>query len=216
MTFNALIAVVGLTALLLLIAAGRYLRMHRVAGGLVRGSIALLLCLAAGGAIFLSTSLQSYQRLTAEQPAGTLRFTRIGYHQFNGILTYPSGESADFELRGDEWQVDARVLKWRAPATVLGFDAAYRLDRIGGRYTNIDDEHSLPRTVYALNPPEHVDLWALAYRYHQWLPWIDALYGSATFLPMADGASYTISVSPSGLVARPVNQPAVTAVGGWH
>jgi hypothetical protein len=101
-------------------------------------------------------------------------------------------------------------------ANLLGFDTAYRLDRISGRYTSIDDERSLPRTVYALNQPERVDLWALAHRYRSLVPWIDALYGSATYLPMADGARYAISVSQSGLIARPVNQLAIAAVGDWH
>jgi hypothetical protein len=101
-------------------------------------------------------------------------------------------------------------------ANVLGFDTAYRLDRISGRYASIDDERSLPRTVYSLTQPERVDLWELAHRYRSWVPWIDALYGSATYLPMADGARYSISVSQSGLVARPVNQAAVVAVGDWH
>jgi hypothetical protein len=45
---------------------------------------------------------------------------------------------------------------------------------------------------------------------------MDALYGSATFLPMADGALYEIKVSQSGLVARPLNQAARDAVAGWH
>jgi hypothetical protein len=33
---------------------------------------------------------------------------------------------------------------------------------------------------------------------------------------MADGALYEIKVSQSGLIARPLNQAARAAVGGWH
>ena len=64
-------------------------------------------------------------------------------------------------------------------ANLLGFDTAYRLDRISGRYTSIKDERSLPRTVYGLNQPDRVDPWELVHRYHSWVPWMDALYGSA-------------------------------------
>jgi hypothetical protein len=42
------------------------------------------------------------------------------------------------------------------------------------------------------------------------------LYGSATYLPMADGADYEVTVSQSGLVARPLNDAARLAVGAWH
>jgi hypothetical protein len=48
------------------------------------------------------------------------------------------------------------------------------------------------------------------------VPWVDALFGSATFVPMADGALYAVSVSQSGLIARPANQAARNAVAGWR
>jgi len=216
MTFNALIVVIGLTGVLFLIAAGRNLRRRRVAGGLLQGVTALVLFLIAAGALLIASGLRTYQRLGSEQPAGALTFTRIGDHQFNGVYVYPSGERADFELRGDEWQVDARMLKWRAFADLIGFDSMYRLDRISGRYTNIEDERALPRTVYPLNAPDQVDLWQVVHRMHTWIPWLDATYGSATFLPMAEGAAYDVSVSQSGLLARPHNQAARDAVASWH
>src|ERR1700735_1829345 len=119
-------------------------------------------------------------------------------------------------LRSYQGQVDARVLKWHAFANLVGFDAAYRLERISGRYSHLEDERSLPRTVYDLHEPGRIDPWELVHRYRSWVPWLDALYGSATFLPMADGALYEIKVSQSGLVARPLNQAAREAVGSWH
>ena len=164
----------------------------------------------------VAANLRTYQRLSFEQPAGELQLTRTADRQFNAVLTYPSGEHASFTLRGDEWQVDARVLKWHAFANVVGFDTAYRLERIGGRFTSIEDERAQARTVYSLNPPQRIDPWDLVHRYHSWIPWMDALYGSATFLPMADGALFEIKVTQSGLVARPLNQAARDALGSWH
>jgi hypothetical protein len=216
MTCNALIVVFGLIALFFVISAIRSLRRRQIAGGAMQFLFSALLLACAAAVALLAANLRTYQRLTGEQPAADLELTRVGDHQFIGALTIPSGERTQFALRGDEWQVDARVLKWKGLATLLGFDTAYRLDRIGGRYTDIDDERRLPRTVYALNPRESLDLWELVHRYHAWVPWIDALYGSATYLPMADGARYEITVSQSGLVARPLNPSAVTAVGNWH
>jgi hypothetical protein len=216
MTFTSLIVVLGLMGVLLLIPSVRNMRRRRVARAVVGASVALLLFLIAGGALLLSANLSSYRRLTGEQPAGRLQFARIGYHQFNGVFTSPSGERTDFALRGDEWQIDARILKWRALANLAGFDTAYRLERVSGRYTNVEDERSQPRTVYPLNPPDRIDIWELLHRYQMWLPWFDALYGSAVYLPMADGALYAITVSQSGLVARPLNQAARSAVGSWQ
>ena len=216
MTFTALIAVCALFGLLFFIAAIRRLRHRRVVGGLAHGAAALIFFLAAACALLIGTNLRSYQRLAFEQPAGELQLTRTGERQFDAVVSYPDGERASFPLRGDEWQIDARVLKWHAFANLIGFDAAYRLERISGRYAHLDDERNQPRTVYDLHPPGRIDLWEMVHRYRQWLPWMDALYGSATFLPMADGALYEIKVSQSGLVARPLNQAARDAVSGWH
>jgi hypothetical protein len=216
MTFTALIVVCALLGLLFFIAAIRRMRRRRVMGGMAHGAAALIFFLAAACALLIGSNLRTYQRLSYEQPAGELQLTRVGDRQFDAVLSYPDGEREKFSLRGDEWQVDARVLKWHAFANLVGFDTAYRLERIGGRYSRIEDERTEPRSVYELQTPGRIDPWELIHRYHSWVPWMDALYGSATFLPMADGALYEIKVSQSGLVARPLNQAAREAVGSWH
>ena len=34
-----------------------------------------------------------------------------------------------------------------------------------------------------MHPPPRVDAWTLFRGYHEYIPWVDALYGSATYLP---------------------------------
>lgn len=182
----------------------------------MHGLSSVVFFLAAAVIALLGFNLLTYDRLTREQPAVRARFERAAEQQFNATLTYPSGAVQGYVLRGDEWQIDARVLKWRGIANVLSFDTVYRLERISGRYSDVNRERTAPRTVYALHPRENVDVWALLRTWHDYLPWADALYGSATFLPMADGAAYEITVSQSGLVARPLNDAARVAVGAWQ
>ena len=216
MTLHALLALPGLIALLLLIYAVRSVRRGRPLAGIVHGLLALIVVLIGVAGLVVASSLRDYQRLVSEERVGELKLSRVAYHQFNGVFTNASGESTDFALRGDEWQVDAKVLKWPGLAVLAGFSAGYRLDRISGRYMNIDDERKLPRTAYAFYPQDEVDLWDFIDRHREWIPWVDAFYGSATFLPMADGAEYEISITQSGLIARPLNDTARTAVSGWH
>jgi len=216
MPLNALIAIFGLIGLLLLIVAVRRFRVMNVGSGVFSGTLATVFLVLAAAVFALVLDLRTYQRLTSEAPVGELDLSRVAPHQYDAVITYPNGTVAVFFLRGDEWQVDAHILKWQGTVNLLGFDAAIRLDRISGRYSNIEDERGQPRTVYQLHPPETIDLWDLARRYHRWLPWVDAVYGSATFLPMADKGSYEISASQTGLVARPLNEPARNAVSGWH
>jgi hypothetical protein len=216
MPLNALIVILGLIGLLLLIVGVRRFRVMNMGSGVFSSAAGLVFLLLAAAALALVMNLRTYQRLTSETPAGELDLSRVAPHQYDAVITYPNGSVTVFFLRGDEWQVDARILKWMGTVDLLGFDTAFRLDRISGRYTKIEDEQGQPRTVYELRPPDAVDLWDLARRYHRWLPWVDALYGSATFLPMADKASYEISASQSGLIARPLNEPARNAISGWH
>jgi hypothetical protein len=99
---------------------------------------------------------------------------------------------------------------------VLGLDAQYRLDRLSGRYRSIEQERSDERTVYPLSENPGIDVWQLRQQYPKWLPFVDAVYGSATYMPMADGARYRVSMTQTGLIARPANGAAQTAAAGWR
>jgi len=205
-------AALGLAFLLLAVSAFRRRRPVASAAHVLVASLFLSAALLSG---FLGASLLTYQRLTHEQPAADLAFTALGERHFRVVIREPRGYTQTLDLRGDEWQVDARILKWHGFANVLGFDTVYRLERIGGRYRTIADERTAPRTVHALHEPDRIDTWEVARHASGWLPFLDAKYGSAVFLPMADGAVYRVTVSQSGLVARALNAPAQAAAGGW-
>jgi len=186
---------------------------------LVRGTLYLLcggvVCLLGVGGGLVATNLVTYARLTHEQEAARVTTRRLGEREFAVSVETPRAAPRHFEVRGDEWQIDARVLKWRALGTVLGFDTVYRLERLSGRYGDVQSERSAPRTVYELAADPGVDFWSVARRYPHYLPFADALYGSAAYVPMAEGAQYVVTVSASGLVVRPANDAAREAVGGW-
>ena len=216
MSLNVIVAACALIAFaFLLLAAARFKR-RRFVAGTAHGLMAAIFALAAACAGLFGFDLLTYQRLTHEQDAAQLKFSRIADRHFNARLQYPSGNAQSFELRGDEWQIDARVLKWRPLANLFGFDTVYRLERIGGRYRDIESERNASRSVYALNEPAFLDVWQLARQYKDHLRWIDAMYGSATFLPMADDAHYQVSVAQSGVLARPLNDAARQAIGTWR
>ena len=179
---------------------------------LLFGGVVALLGVAAG---LVATNLVTYARLTHEQEAARVTTRQLGERQFAVSVLAPGRPPQHFQVRGDEWQIDARVLKWRALGTVLGFDTVYRLERLSGRYGDVQSERTAPRTVYELAADPGVDFWSVARRYPRYLPFADALYGSAAYVPMAEGAEYVVAVSASGLVVRPANDAARQAVGGW-
>lgn len=186
---------------------------------LVRGTLFFLsgatVLLVAAVAVLVAANLYTYARLTHEQEAARVSMRQLGERHYV-LSVQPKGEPPrHFELRGDEWQMDARVLKWRAMGNLLGFDTLYRLERLSGRYGSVAAERAGPRTVHDLSEETSLDLWSLVRRHHAYVPFADALYGSAVYVPMSEGAEYTVSVSASGLLVRPGNDTARKAVGGW-
>lgn len=178
--------------------------------------IAVSLLLAAMLMLLLGSNLVIYNRLVYETPVASISFRETGPLQFEASLREVNQLERSFMLNGDEWQLDARVLKWHGVANLTGLDAQYRLHRLAGRYTNIDQERVASRSIYEVSSAPEVDIWKLASDYGRWLSWlVDAAYGSAVYLPMTDAAEYEITVSQSGLVARPVNEEARRAVGRW-
>jgi hypothetical protein len=172
-------------------------------------ALAALMMLAVGA------NLRTYQRLTYEAPAATLAFRKVSERYWTVEVEAQSGAYRTLDLRGDEWQLDARIIKWHGFGIVLGLDTLYRFDRLSGRYRDVELERSAPRTVHALGGESPgLDLWALAQK--RWLPLVDASYGSSVYLPAAEGARYEVKVSASGLVARPINEPARAALAAWR
>jgi hypothetical protein len=216
---RALMVGIGVLALLIafpleLAAIRRLRRLQLARGTLFFLSGAFVLAVAASMAL-IAMNLYTYARLTHEQEAARVSVRQLGQRQYAVTLEQKSAPPRHFELRGDEWQIDARVLKWRAMGNLLGFDTVYRLERISGRYGDIPSERAGPRTVHTLAEEPGLDFWTLLRRYHDYIPLADALYGSAAYVPMAEGAEYTVTVSASGLVVRPGNEAARKAVGGW-
>ena len=182
-----------------------------------RYEISGMLILAVAAMLFLvSSNIHTYERLVYEQPIANLSFYQMAPQHFGVELKDTrSGESGFYELRGDEWQLDAQILTWHGYANLLGLDAHYRLHRLSGRYTDIEQERTAPHTVHGLSAEQRIDLWSYVNQYRNWLSMVDATYGSAVFLPMSDEARYSVSISRNGLVARPDNDVARRAVGNW-
>jgi hypothetical protein len=183
--------------------------------GSLEGLVGLLLLAIAALMAAISINLYTYDRLTHESTITEVRFQGVGPQHFLASMMFKNNTKI-LDLRGDEWQIDARVLKWRGMAVLIGFDTLYRLDRLSGRYRDITQERTGLRTVHSLSEKQGLDLWIIGRRYAHWIPWVDAVYGSATYMPMVDGASYTVSVSSTGLLARPSNDIARKAIGEWR
>ena len=170
---------------------------------------------AGGASIMLAFSYYGYDRLIDEQYVGRIQCSQSAPEQYVARLMVENEQDQMYELLGNEWQMDARVVTWKPPATLLGLDPIFRLDRLSGRYAEIVDERSKVRSVHALSEPVTMDVWQFARKYPKLMPGVDAHYGTATYLPMADDAVFEVTMTRTGLIARPANEAAANAVGQW-
>jgi len=215
-TVYVLIVVLLVFGLLLLIGGIRRVWRRAPIRGSLQGMTGLLLLALAALVVAIALNLYSYQILIQEQPVAKLRFESLGPQYFRVYLLPTAGDSQVFELRGDQWQIDARVLKWTGWANLLGMKTTYRLERLSGRYRDVQQERAGIRTVFPLNNDKGIDLWAAVRKSERKLPWLDAVYGSAAYMPMVDRAQYQVSISNSGLVVRADNAVAQQAVDAWQ
>ena len=150
----------------------------------------------------IALGLQGYRALTREVVAAHLSVRPTGPQRFAASFRFADGRQATYEVAGDEIYVDARILKWKPMANLLGLHTVYELDRVAGRYRDIQQERSAPRTIYALGLDRPVDLFGLRRRHAFLEPLLDAEYGSATFVPVTQPAELDLRVSTSGLLIR--------------
>ena len=161
----------------------------------------VFLALGAGAGLIGAGSL-GYHALAREEVAARLSLTPTGPQRFNAIVRFADGRSKTFELAGDEISIDAHILKWHPWANLLGLPTAYQLDRVTGRYREIEKERFAPRTVHPLADEGWVNLFRLR-QHFAWLnPVLDAQYGSVAFTPANRPAELELLVSSNGLLMR--------------
>lgn len=204
------------TSLCLIWFAARRLRRARLLSAATAGTSGITLLACGSLLLGLGTSFHAIDTLSRESPIGDLSFEAVGPREFDVVARLDGLDGPrHYRLRGDQWQLDVRYLKWRSPVTLLGVDNLYQLDRLSGRYQTPESQSGSELTAYGLADRPGQLLWELASRSQPWLPWLDANYGSAVYLPMADGARYEISLTITGLLARPTNSAARRATENW-
>ena len=208
----AMIVLACIGAVLILIALA-FFRNPRWLLGWIKGMLVLVLI--AGGlyGIAVAMELRHYQALSHMETIGSLRTEAIGDQTWRVRLEQPGQAAESWTINGDEWQLDARIIRFGGPFGWLGVKPGYRFERISGRYRSLEQERTGERTVESIGGESWPDLWALDQTWN--LPFVEGVYGSAAYMPLRDGALYDIRLSSSGLVPVPVNDEARSAVRLW-
>jgi hypothetical protein len=162
-----------------------------------------LLFVAGAVLLLVGSNLYTFHRLTDESPIAELRFRKTGSQEYEATIAY--GDFCHPEkhlLYGDQWRMDAQFLKWRSWANLLGFDSMYRVERLAGRYLDVQDENSGRHLSHELYPEGQLDLLLMLDSYNGRLSPVDTLYGSSVYDVMQEDILYRVYRTQSGLLAR--------------
>lgn len=180
-------------------------------GGMLLAGMALYLALLAG-------SLFAYQGSEGETPLATVSFVAGEPQAWDVTISEANGRTRTYELNGDLWQLDVRLLRFSGIGGIFGTPPSFQLERISGRYISLEDEASKDHTEYPLNDEPFLgfDLWQRAQDGGSLF--VTAVRSNVTLVPILDGAIYEVIIGEDGLLAiRPANSVAEDAqktVGG--
>jgi len=179
----------------------------------------LPVALAGLAASLIAFNTQMYARLAQEGDVAqvSMKATDPAQQKFQVAVKRLDGTNLTTlcTLQGDEWMIGGRVQKWKPWANVLGLDSTYVLEQIDNKYVSASRANGRPITACDLEgPPPAVNrvvpqswvTWLLGQSYTE-----QRRFGSASYMPMADGAVYKVVMTQSGLNAEPVNDIARNA-----
>lgn len=168
----------------------------------LKGTFAISLIIGAVVALFSLMDVLSYQQLMSEVPIATISIYEKGEQQYDLTLVDADNNEHRFDIYGDQWQLDARLLTWVGPLAAAGQKPLYRLDRISGRYVSLEQARNGQQSVFSLDQSSYVDLWEV---FNKFQTWIDVSYGSAVYMPMENGAVFSVYLTAKGMNVRPIN-----------
>ena len=213
--------VIWLAAIAGLLGAVRLLTKRRWIGGWLRGSSAMLLLAATFMCAALAIDLRSYQAWpAAQQGIARISFEQLDEQKYIARVNRPSGTEQVFEVYGDQWQVDARILNWTRALRKLGLKPVYRLESLSGRFLVLEQEQQSRPHSHALTVDTNLDRAvpegaSVVRAVQDALPWFNPEASSAAFMPMAADAQYSLQLTALGLTAQAQNAAARQALADW-
>lgn len=195
-----------------------------VSGLRARGAFGKLKRLAAavacaGLGVLLGTLLivvGAYQAFSGETLLARVRASRLSPEEFElvyvpvlppaGAGSRRHGQDAQpapirVRLRGNQWSLSGGIVKWHPWLTAMGLKSYQRPMRLSGQFANIERQRAHFPTVYPLASPTDW-MWEWLYRADPYLPFVEAVYGSAASVYVEPGAIQEVYVTPSGYMIK--------------
>ena len=203
MQYDGLAWVTALLAVLAALVATRILFNSHWFFGWLRGTCGLAFLLLAGLVGLIAYDLYSYEPLPQDKPLVTLSFKANGPRYQVSLVE--DGHERSVTVEGDLWQLDVRL------------QPGYRLEQLSGRFLAIEQQAQAQHgPVKLAKSPYGIDIWRWLRLGQHDLFMFEPQAQRITYLPIADAAVYSVSLTSTGLLALPMNQAAEQALQDWQ
>lgn len=152
----------------------------------IRNIFLIVLLIVLGFAIiFFGAFIQSLTSFNKQELVAEVLFQEVDEtnHTMKIILIEKKGRNAnvpqEFLLIGDRWFIRGDIIKWESWLNFLGLHTMYKLNRVGGFFSDLKMESELKPTHYSLVPEEETPKWRWLYKKGYELPFINNVYGSS-------------------------------------
>ncbi len=194
----------GFGVLLIALSYQRHLH-QRTMSALAHGIGGAGLFLSAVLLLALTLNFNTYDELTAEQPLAELSVEQTGPHTFGvSLMRIPAGDLQVFTLKGNHWQLEARVLNWHGWTRWLGLNANVRLEQL---LSSDQETAGKPQNSYVLNRTPGIRLVRLQQAYPELLDFLSSHTLLTEPMPLENGQRFHIYFSQGQLLARAINRP---------
>lgn len=185
--------------------------------GWLRGTIGLALIGTSAGFAIFAVNIFNYQLHNPELPVVTLTITEDSPQHYSVLIADNKGNEQTRDIEGDLWQLNLRTINWGGLPSAIGFKTGFRLEDLRGRYLTLEQETASDRKVHLLSEPDLlIDTWQWLKHVALVLSWIRPEHHTTRFTPLADGAIYSVLLTTTGVIIRPVNERAEIALQEWR
>jgi len=216
---TALCALMG-GALLLLPVRGslRWMRRHRyspekqpkrpgvtVIGFEMLGGITLLSLAVA--AVSLMAALAGYRAMAEKTLCAEIVALPVPHQKQRIMLEFTpidgdrKSAKQTFFLNGDQWRVEGHILRWSDWVRFTGLRTCYRLTRIDGRFSSLNDARERKPTVIGLGE-QNDGFWHWMHRQGYNLPGVESVWGGGAFTEADGNAVFQVWVTPGGYMIK--------------
>lgn len=183
--------------LLLVYAFLEFKKLKIVKGILISLSSFISLMLAFMFLLFFQ-SLKTYQVLTREDLVAKIYVREIAKDTMMVTLEYTEkpSEKSFYVIIGENWEIQGVVVKWKTYLEFLGIHTAYKITRLKGRYSSIEN---VSPTSYQLAEEDFLTRFIM--KYGQKIFFVDAVFGQGIF-QYPDNKPFYLYVTEDGFILR--------------